>query len=98
LETTGEILLKAENPQRRRLWWEIDLAQTCVPALKLPSLIAGIWQGPVRVARAQVPQFLSQDWPQLAMAPGVQANQSDDFTFRRRRRVLCSNSEAGSHN
>jgi len=83
LERTGEILLKLKNPQARPFvvgdWiWRKPAFQP----VKLPTLLAGIWQGPVRVDRAQVPQFLSQDWPQLAMAPGVQANFSlDDFTF-----------------
>jgi hypothetical protein len=39
-------------------------------------------EGPVRVSRSQVPQFLSQQWPQLQAAGGIEANfKLEDFTL-----------------
>ena len=41
-----------------------------------------IFRAPVRVPRSQVPQFLSQHWPQLQAGGGVEANfKLADFTL-----------------
>ena len=50
--------------------------------LALPPMLKDIFRAPVRVTRMQVPQFLSQHWPQLSAAGGVEANfKPDDFTL-----------------
>lgn len=50
--------------------------------LALPASLQNIFRGPVRVARMQVPAFLSQ-WPQLQAAGAVEANfKLDDFTLK----------------
>ena len=42
--------------------------------LGLSSELKEIFRAPVRVTRAQVPQFLSRQWPQLSAAGGLEAN------------------------
>ena len=55
--------------------------QTFQP-LGLPPGAKSVLQAPVRVPRSQVPQFLSQQWPQLQAAGGVEANfKLEDFTL-----------------
>jgi len=50
--------------------------------LGLPAIAKDIFGVPVRVPRSQVPQFLSQHWPQLQAAGGVEANfKLEDFTL-----------------
>ena len=50
--------------------------------LGLPPALAEVLRAPVRLPRAQVPQFLSQHWPQLQAAGGVEANfKLEDFTL-----------------
>ena len=83
LEPSGEILLSLKGSQAKPAtvgnWsW---IKPTFQP-LNLPGLLDWIWQKPVRIARPDIPQFLSQNWPELSKMPGVQANFSlDDFTF-----------------
>ncbi len=55
--------------------------QTLQP-LDLPPGAQSVLQAPVRVPRSQVPMFLSQHWPQLQAAGGVDANfKLEDFTL-----------------
>ncbi len=55
--------------------------QTLQP-LGLPPGAQSVLQAPVRVPRSQVPLFLSQHWPQLQAAGGVDANfKLEDFTL-----------------
>ena len=55
--------------------------QTLQP-LGLPPGAQNVLQSPVRVSRSQVPMFLSQQWPQLQAAGGVEANfKLEDFTL-----------------
>ncbi len=50
--------------------------------LGLPPAAKDALRAPVRVPRSQVPQFLSQQWPQLQAAGGVEANfKLEDFTL-----------------
>jgi superfamily II DNA or RNA helicase len=87
LESSGEIVLtlagqadgKAGAMVRVGNWvWH---RQTLQP-LGLPALAETVFQGPVRVSRAQMPLFLSQQWPQLQAAGGVEANfQLSDFSL-----------------
>jgi superfamily II DNA or RNA helicase len=50
--------------------------------LGLPPVAQNIFQAPVRVPRAQVPMFLSQQWPQLQAAGGTAANfRLEDFSL-----------------
>src|ERR1039458_4439257 len=55
--------------------------QTFQP-LGLPLAAKEVFRAPVRVPRSQVPQFLSQNWPQLQAAGGAEANfKLEDFNF-----------------
>jgi len=50
--------------------------------LGLPAELKEIFRAPVRVTRAQVPQFLSRHWPQLSVAGGLEANfKLEDFSL-----------------
>ena len=50
--------------------------------LGLPTGMEEMLNGPVRVTRARVPQFLNLDWPRLSAACDVQANFApEDFTL-----------------
>jgi superfamily II DNA or RNA helicase len=50
--------------------------------LGLPAELKEVFRAPVRVPRAQVPQFLSVHWPQLAAAGGLEADfKPEDFSL-----------------
>ncbi len=50
--------------------------------LGLPAALRGIFNGPVRMTRAEVPSFLSQHWPQLSAAGNTEANfKLEDFSL-----------------
>ena len=50
--------------------------------LGLPLEAKDIFKSPIRITRAQVPQFLGQQWPKLQSDGGVEANfKLDDFTL-----------------
>lgn len=50
--------------------------------LGLPRPLLDVFRAPVLVPRSQVPQFLSQHWPQLQAAGGAEANfRLEDFTL-----------------
>jgi superfamily II DNA or RNA helicase len=50
--------------------------------LGLSSELKEVFRAPVRVSRAQVPQFLSQHWPQLSAAGGLEADfKLEDFSL-----------------
>lgn len=82
LETNGEIVLSLKDKTAPPIligdWaWQ---QQTWQP-LGLPAVAKDIFRAPVRVTRAQVPQFLSRDWTQLS-ADGIEANfKLEDFTL-----------------
>jgi superfamily II DNA or RNA helicase len=82
LEANGEIVLMLKDKTAAFAmisdWvWQ---NQTLQP-LGLPMVAKDIFRAPVRVTRSQVPQFLSQSWPQLS-ATGIEANFSlKDFTL-----------------
>jgi superfamily II DNA or RNA helicase len=83
LEPNGEILLalKANAGALVRVGDWVWHNHTLQP-LGLPSSIGDLSKGPVRVPRMQVPQFLSQQWPQLLAAGGTEANfKLEDFTL-----------------
>ena len=51
--------------------------------LGLPAGLENLLQGPVRISRAQVPQFLSSQWPSLQAGGGVEADfKLDDFSLQ----------------
>ena len=83
LESNGEIILslkdKAAAPAMSGDWvWQNKTLQP----LSLPAELKDIFRAPVRVTRAQVPQFLSRDWPQLSAAGGLEANfKPEDFSL-----------------
>jgi len=83
LEANGEIVLALKDQMapiaRVGEWvWQNHALQP----LGLPPGIGDVFRAPVRVPRAQVPQFLSQHWPQLRAAGGTEANfKLEDFTL-----------------
>jgi superfamily II DNA or RNA helicase len=83
LETNGEIVLELKSKTAPLVqigdWvWQNGTLQP----LGLPGFARSVFQSPVRVARSQVPLFLSQHWPQLEATGGVEANfQLSDFTL-----------------
>ncbi len=90
LETNGEIVLslKPVNPPPTLLatdpgaWLLLTQPRPSLAPLGLSSTFQGVLQRPVRIARPQVPLFLSQDWPRLLAGGGVEANfRVEDFTL-----------------
>jgi superfamily II DNA or RNA helicase len=84
LEANGEIVLslmdKAAAPTQLGNGWA--WRERTIQPLGIPPAIGDVFRGPVRVTRMQVPQFLSQHWPQLQAAGGVEANfKLEDFTL-----------------
>src|ERR1035437_8005947 len=83
LEANGEIVLELKDKAAAFVmvgnWvWQ---KQTSQP-LGLPPAAKDVFRAPVRVPRSQVPQFLSQHWPQLQAAGGTEANfKLEDFTL-----------------
>lgn len=83
LEPDGEIVVamkdKAESLVLVGDWvWRDQIFRP----LGLPSLVKEAMRSPVRISRSHVPQFLSQQWPQLQAAGGVEANfKLEDFTL-----------------
>jgi hypothetical protein len=81
VEANGEIVLELKDKRTALVmvgeWvWH---KQTLQP-LGLPGAAKDVFRGPVRVPRSHVPQFLSQHWPQLQAAGGVEANfKLEDF-------------------
>ena len=83
LEANGEIVLalKDKTPAFVMVGDWVWQNQTLQP-LGLPPAAKEVFRAPVRVPRAQVPQFLSQHWPQLQAAGGAEANfKLEDFTL-----------------
>ena len=82
LEPSGEILLslgeKAAAPTLIEGEWVLR-NRTLQPS-GLPMAYLGVLEGPVKLARAAVPQFLNQDWPQLMAGCDLEADfQPGDF-------------------
>src|ERR1035437_10155322 len=83
LEANGEIVLALKEKAAAFVmvgdWvWQNRTFQP----LGLPPVAKDLFRGPVRVPRSQVPQFLSQHWPQLQAAGGAEANfKLEDFTL-----------------
>ncbi len=83
LEANGEIVLalKEKLPALVMVGDWVWQKQTFQP-LQLPAGTRDVLRGPARIPRSQVPQFLSQQWPQLQAAGGVEANfKLEDFTL-----------------
>jgi len=83
LEADGEIVLalKDKAPALVRagdwVWQKMSLQP-----LGLPAPLQEVLRAPVRVTRAQVPRFLSQQWPQLTAAGGLETNfKQEDFSL-----------------
>jgi superfamily II DNA or RNA helicase len=83
LEANGEIVLALKDKTTALVlvgdWvWQSHTFQP----LGLPPAAKDVFRAPVRVPRSQVPQFLSQHWPQLQAAGGTEANfRLEDFTL-----------------
>ena len=82
LEGNGEIVLSLkEKPAALVLAGDWVWQNNSLQPLGLPADLKEIFRAPVRVTRAQVPQFLGQQWPRLA-ADGLAANfKLEDFTL-----------------
>lgn len=84
LESDGAITLSLKNKVPSLVtvgdWvWQDGTLQP----LGLPAEMKGIFRGPVCIPRAQVPMFLSQQWPQLSAAGDVEANfKLEDFSLK----------------
>ncbi len=83
LDQNGEIVLSlAEKAGDLAVLGDWTWRKQTLQPLGLPPGAEGILQAPVRVPRSQVPLFLSQHWPQLQAAGGVEANfRLEDFTL-----------------
>ena len=84
LDANGEIVVslkdKAAPPVQLGGGW-VWRERTIQP-LGIPPSLGDVFRAPLRVTRANVPQFLSQHWPQLQAAGGVEANfKLEDFTL-----------------
>jgi len=83
LEANGEIVLalkdNASNLVMAGDWvWHNNVLQP----LGLPAELKEIFRVPVRMTRAQVPQFLSRHWPLLSATGGLEANfKLEDFSL-----------------
>ena len=83
LEANGEIVLALKGKLGTLAmagdWiWQNNSLQP----LSLPTELKDIFQAPVRLTRAQVPKFLSQQWPQLAAEGGLEADfKLEDFSL-----------------
>jgi superfamily II DNA or RNA helicase len=83
LESNGEIVVELRDKSASYVRFEgwIWLNRTLQP-VGLPSAMADVFHAPVRLARAQVPHFLNEYWPQLQTAGGLEANfKLADFSF-----------------
>jgi superfamily II DNA or RNA helicase len=83
LEPNGEIVLalKGQTAPFVRIGDWVWQNRTLQP-LGVPPVVGDLFRGPVRVARAQIPQFLSQHWPQLQASEGLEANfKLEDFSL-----------------
>jgi superfamily II DNA or RNA helicase len=83
LEANGEIVLTLKDKTTAFamvgdwVWQRLTFQP-----LGLPPAARDVFRAPVRVPRSQVPQFLSQHWPQLQAAGGAEANfRQEDFTL-----------------
>jgi len=90
LETDGEIVLAAKpmSPAPRLvavatgLWIYRQQPSPELAPVGLSPQFLGVLQKPLRIARPQVPAFLSTDWPRLAATGAVEANFAvADFQF-----------------
>ena len=83
LETNGEIVLSLkEKSSPLTMLGDWVWQNNSLQPVGLPPELNEILRAPVRVARSQVPQFLSQQWPQFSAAGGIEANfKLDDFTI-----------------
>ena len=83
LEANGEIVLALKDkPAALAMVGDWVWQNNSLQPLGLPPELKDIFRAPVRVARAQVPQFLSQHWPQLQAAGGLEANfKLEDFSL-----------------
>ncbi|HTI71471.1 MAG TPA: SNF2-related protein [Candidatus Limnocylindria bacterium] len=88
LESNGEILLSAKGTAtaptgtlayESSIW---TLIGTEIRPVQVPPSAPGILQGPVRIPRIRVPEFLSRDWAPLLSSGQVEANfRLEDFVL-----------------
>jgi superfamily II DNA or RNA helicase len=84
LESTGEIIVSMKGAQKPPVLFHNWAYQDGKfhPA-NLPETLRNVWQGPARIMRTQVPQFLNQTFPALLGLGRVEANfRLQDFTLQ----------------
>jgi len=83
LAANGEIVLALKDkPAVLTMAGDWVWQNNSLQPLGLPVELKEVFRAPVRVTRALVPQFLSQHWPQLSAAGGVEANfKLEDFSL-----------------
>jgi superfamily II DNA or RNA helicase len=83
LQANGEIVLALkEKPAALVMAGDWVWQKPTFQPLGLPAAAKEVLRAPMRVPRSQVPQFLSQHWPQLQAAGGAEANfKLEDFTL-----------------
>ena len=82
LEPSGEIVLSLKEKVVRPVLLEGEwvMQNRTFQPLGLPKTYLGVFQGPLKLARALVPQFLNQDWPRLQAGCDLEASfQLRDF-------------------
>jgi len=98
LEPDGEITLALKSNEALPLMVGDWVWQDCrLSPLSLPAALKAVLQKPVRLTRAQVPQFLGQQWEQLSAAGNVEANfKLEEFTLEPQSPRLLLHLKGGS--
>jgi superfamily II DNA or RNA helicase len=83
LEANGEIVLALrDKPANLVLIGDWAWRNNTLQPLAISAETKDVLRAPVRIARQQVPRFLSQQWPQLSAGSGAEANfKPEDFTL-----------------
>ena len=83
LEPDGQIRLELSgNPTSLVRVGEWVWQDHAFQPLALPAAATNLFDHPTRITRAQVPEFLSRDWPQLLATGSVEANfKLEDFSL-----------------
>ncbi len=69
-------------PMGPELWCFLRTPRPRLAPIALPPSVRAVLQSPVELPRAQVPAFISRDWPALATSEAFESNfQPSDFDF-----------------
>lgn len=81
LESNGEIVIASKTSTPFLSIGDWIWSNNRFQLFQVPDWMRGILRGPVRIARPQIPQFLSRQWPQL-LSVGAEANFTlEDFSL-----------------